>query len=213
MKAVVFDITNHPTRLALVEALQGRSGYLRLSRLRIESYEDEEYLLFSAFDESGQSLDQETCEKLFNCGGYAKELGSLPELIAERLEREAKRHTEATISRSLESNSKHFRAACERIEKWAEDIVKAAEKVLDDAKAEIRALRREVRLANTLEEQHHIQEKLRDAEKRKRRARNRINEVEDEVDEKREQIIRSLEKKLSQKTELKPLFTIGWSVV
>lgn len=210
---VVFDITSHPTRLALVEAIKGQSGYLRLSLLRIESYEEEEYLLFSAFDDAGQSLDQETCEKLFNCGGYTKELETLPELITGRLEREAKRHTEATISRSLESNSKHFRAACERIEKWAEDVVKAAEKSLEDAKAEIRTLRREVRLAATLEEQHSIQEKLRDAEKRKRRARNRINEVEDEVDEKREQIIRSLEKKLSQKTALQTLFTIGWSVV
>lgn len=213
VKSVVFDITHHPTRLALVEAMQGRSGYLRLSRLRIESYEEEEYLLFSAFDDAGQSLDQESCEKLFNCGGYTEEIESLPESIAERLEREAKRHTEATISRSLESNSKHFRPACERIEKWAEDVVKAAEKALEDAKAEIRALRREVRLANTLEEQHDIQEKLRDAEKRKRRARNRINEVEDDVDEKRDEIIRSLEKKLSQKTELQTLFTIRWRVI
>ena len=210
---VVFNITNHSTRLALVEALKGRAGYLRLTRLKVESYEEEEYLLFSAFDETGESLDQETCEKLFNCGGSTKELESLPESIAERLEREAKRHAEATISRSLENNSKHFRAACERIEKWAEDVVKAAEKALEDAKAEIRALRREVRLANTLEEQHDIQEKLRDAEKRKRRARNRINEVEDEVDEKRDEIIRSLEKKLSQKTEMQTLFTIRWRVI
>jgi hypothetical protein len=45
------------------------------------------------------------------------------------------------------------------------------------------------------------------------RARNRINEVEDEVDEKRDEIIRSLEKKLSQKTELQTLFTIRWRVI
>lgn len=91
--------------------------------------------------------------------------------------------------------------------------MKAAEKSLEDAKAEIRSLRREVRLAATLEEQHAVQEKLRDAEKRKRRARNRINEVEDEVDEKRNDIIAALESRMSKDTQTEVLFTIRWKVV
>lgn len=210
---IAFDLSKHPTRIAAIEALKGKSGYLCLSRLRIQSYEEEEYLLFSAFDHEGKSIDQETCEKLFQCGGSHSGIANFEPAIHERLNQEAKRHAEATISLSLESNSKHFRDACERIEKWAEDVIKSAEKALDNAKAEIRALRREVRLANTLEEQHEIQEKIRDAEKRKRRARNRINEVEDEVEEKRDQIITSLENKLSQKTELETLFTIRWRII
>lgn len=212
-QTVVFDISNHPTRLALVESLKGRSGYLQLSRLRIESYEEEEYLLFSAFDDNGTSLDQETCEKLFNCGGRVESLNVLPETEAERLEREATRHAEATISRSLDANSQHFRKACERIDKWAEDVVKAAEKALEDAKAEIRALRNQVRMAPSLQEQHTLQEQLRDAEKRKRKARNRINDTEDEVDEKRNDIITALEHRLTQDTQNEALFTIRWKVV
>lgn len=210
---VVFNITDHPTKLTLVEGLKGRSGFLRLTRLRIQSYEEEEYLLFSAFDDAGRSLDQETCEKLFLCGGEAGTDGEIRAESLARLDAEGRRHAEATVSRSLEANSKHFRAACERIDKWAEDVVKAAEKALDEAKVEIRALRREVRFAGTVEEQHAIQEKLREAEKQKRRARNRIMDVEDEVDEKREAIIASLEKRLSQKTEIDTLFTIRWRVV
>lgn len=210
---VTFDITAHPTRLALVEALKGKSGYLRLSRLRIESYEDEEYLLFSGFEDSGKALDQEACEKLFNCGGSVEQTMTFDTTEIEQLETESKRHSDATISRSVEANSQHFRVACERIDKWADDVVKAAEKSLEDARAEIRALRRDVRMAATVQEQHEIQERLRDAEKKKRRARNRINEVEDEVDEKRIAIIESLENKLTQKTETEALFTIRWKVV
>ncbi len=48
---VVFDVTNHPTRLHVIEALRGKSGFLVLTRLIIDSYEREEYLLFSGFDE------------------------------------------------------------------------------------------------------------------------------------------------------------------
>lgn len=210
---VTFNISAHPTRLALVEELKGKSGYLRLSRLRIESYEDEEYLLFSGFEDAGEALDQETCEKLFNCGGSAEQTAAVDTTAIERLENESKRHFDATISRSVEANSQHFRVACERIDKWADDVVKAAEKSLEDARAEIRALRRDVRMAATVQEQHEIQERLRDAEKKKRRARNRINEVEDEVDEKRIEIIESLENKLTQKTETETLFTIRWKVI
>ena len=61
-----FDITAHPGRIALVEALKGKSGWLTLARLTIESFETEEYLLFSGVDEDGRSLDNETCAKLFN---------------------------------------------------------------------------------------------------------------------------------------------------
>lgn len=453
---VAFDISNHPTKLTLVEGLKGRSGLLRLTRLKIQSYEEEEYLLFSAFDDSGKSIDQETCEKLFNVAGasssvdwnpgagssghtgssvhlpftppewsslkirqgenlphwtcnraiyhvtfrladsipqekleqwkrererleqealvgndplpeteearirdwYAETIETYldagngqcwlrdpevarivtdalhhfngqryqlhvfcvmpnhvhvlvetltpehplekivhswksftanrinqvvgrsgqvwqhepfdhivrdeaeyrnqvayvlnnpakagiqaptwpellwPELPApdlkvyseleapatcaptteqlKRLDQEAKRHAEATISRSLDANSQHFRKACERIDKWAEDVVKAAEKALEDAKAEIRALRNQVRMAPSLQEQHTLQEQLRDAEKRKRKARNRINDTEDEVDEKRNDIIAALESRMTQDTQTKALFTIRWKVV
>ncbi|MEE4209427.1 MAG: SNF2-related protein [Parvularcula sp.] len=213
VKQVVFDITNHPTRLALVEALRGRSGYLRLSRLRIESYEEEEYLLFSAFDDSGQSLDQETCEKLFNCGGRAEALNVLPESAAERLEREAKRHAEATISRSLDANSKHFNQARERLERWAEDSVLAAEQAIRDTKEQIKGLRRQSRQAETLSEQKELQEKIQSLEKKQRRQRQQIFDVEDEINEKRDALIAELERRLSQKTQSDELFTIRWQVI
>lgn len=39
-----------------MEALRGKGGYLALTRLAVDSYEPEEYLLFSGFDERGDSL-------------------------------------------------------------------------------------------------------------------------------------------------------------
>ena len=126
----------------MVEALKGQSGYIRLSRLHIETYEDEEYLLFSGFEDSGKTLDQETCEKLFSCGGVVEACGTLDNAATDRLTKESKRHTEATISRSLDANSKHFNQARERLERWAEDSVLAAEQAIKDTKEQIKALRR-----------------------------------------------------------------------
>ena len=213
VEEVVFDISNHPTRLALVEVLKGRSGYLRLSRLRIESYEDEEYLLFSAFDASGQSLDQESCEKLFNCGGRASGHCNLSKEASDRLDAEAKRHAEATISRSLDANSQHFNQARERLERWAEDSVLAAEQAIKDTKEQIKAFRRQSRQAETLSEQKDLQEKIQSLEKKQRRQRQQIFDVEDEINDKRDALIAELERRLSQKTESNELFTLRWKVV
>ena len=210
---VTFDITAHPTRLALVEALKGKSGYLRLSRLRIESYEDEEYLLFSGFEDSGRALDQETCEKLFNCGGMVEPYEVFQGEAIERLEKESKRHSDATISRSLDANSKHFNQARERLERWAEDSVLAAEQAIKDTKEQIKALRRQSRQAETLSDQKELQEKIQSLEKKQRRQRQQIFDVEDEITDKRDALIAELEHRLSQKTEYSELFTIRWKVI
>jgi glutamate synthase domain-containing protein 1 len=85
--------------------------------LKIESFDDTEYLLFSGFDNNGASLDQETCKKLFNCNGAVKKQ-SISERIPERLSLEADQHAKATINRALEENSRHFNEARERLEKW-----------------------------------------------------------------------------------------------
>ncbi len=209
---VVFDVTNHPARIHVVEALKGRNGYLTLTRLAIDSFEREEHLLFSGFDESGRALDQETMEKLFGCAARVDEHIGLSGEVTGRLAAESKRHVNATVSRSLEQNSKHFNDAREKLERWADDMVLAAEKALKDTKEQIKALRRQARQTVTLDEQHEIQEKIQKLEKQQRRQRQDIFKAEDEIMEKRDGLIDSLERRLAQKTEAEALFTIYWSV-
>jgi hypothetical protein len=210
---IVFDVSHHPARIHTVEALRGKRGYLTLARLVVESYEREEYLLFSGFDNAGASLDQETMEKLFICSGQVKGDAAITSAVRERLEADAKRHDKATVSRSLELNSVHFNQAREKLEKWADDMVISAEKALADTKEQIKVLRRQARQAVTLEEQHEIQQQIQKLEKQQRRQRQEIFKVEDEIMEKRDALIDSLEKRLSQSSGSEHLFTIRWEVV
>jgi hypothetical protein len=209
---VVFDVSHHPTRLHVIEALRGKGGFLTLTRLVIDSYEREEYLLFSGFGENGASLDQETMEKLFGCAGRVEGGEGIRESVAQRLAAEAERHAQATVSRSLEQNSVHFNEAREKLEKWADDMVLSAEKALQDTKEQINALRRQARQATTLEEQHEIQEKIQKLERQQRRQRQDIFKAEDEIMERRDKLIESLERRLAQRTETETLFTIRWAV-
>ncbi|MDP2180999.1 MAG: SNF2-related protein [Actinomycetota bacterium] len=210
---IEFDVTGHPARISSVEALRGRRGYLTLQRLSIDSYELEEHLLFTAVTDAGETLDAETAQKLFAVGGRVLEAGPTPQRTRAMLEAESRRHADATISRSLEANSRHFNEARERLEQWADDMVVATEKALKDTKEQIKALRRDARQAESLQAQHDIQQRLQQLERKQRRQRQDIFRVEDEIMERRDALIDELESRLSQRTVSEPLFIIEWTVV
>jgi len=210
---VTFDVSNYPVKLSMIEAIKGQSGWLTLQHLAIDSFDKEEYLLFSAFTDSGKSLDQETCERLFHCSATVEPLDGLPNDAKTRLIVETNLHADAAVACSLEDNNRLFSEERERLEKWSEDMVVAAEKELAATKAQIKAVRRQSRLATTLDEQNDLQQKLTALEKKQRKQRQEIFEVEDQIAEKRDKLIHSLQKRMSQKTKNNLLFTIQWRVV
>jgi superfamily II DNA or RNA helicase len=208
-----FDISSHPGRVAVVEALQGRSGWLTLRRLTVSAFETEEYLLFSAIDDAGRSIDQEACTKLFGIAGTVHECATLPPDLSARLDAEADQHIRATLNRSLEANNKHFAVARDRLEQWAEDKIFAAEKALKDTKEQIKMLRREARQATTLEEEHGFQSRIQELERRQRKQRQDIFAQEDEIADKRDELIAGLQKRMQRAQASETFFTIRWSVV
>jgi hypothetical protein len=210
---VTFDVSHYPVKLSMVEAIKGQSGWLTLQRLAIDSFEREEHLLFSAFTDSGKSLDQETCERLFHCSATVEPLDGLPEEAKNRLGVETNLHADAAVAGSLEDNNRLFSEERERLEKWADDMVVAAEKELADTKAQIKATRRQSRLATTLDEQNDLQQKLAALERKQRKQRQQIFEAEDEIAEKRDALIAALQRRMSQKTNITHLFTIQWRII
>jgi len=211
--AVKFDVSRHPAKISVVEELKGRSGWLVLQRLAIDSFEREEYLLFSAFGDDGNALEQETCEKLFYCFGTVSSELAIPPDVESRFAAEADRHAKATINRSLERNNRHFNGAREQLEKWAEDMILVAERELRDVKEQIKAMNRACRQSPTVKEQHELQGKIRELETKKRRLRQRIFDVEDEISVKRDKLIDALEKRMQQRTSSERIFAIRWNVV
>ncbi|WP_371068833.1 SNF2-related protein [Sediminibacillus sp. JSM 1682029] len=210
---VAFDITNHPVRISVIESLKGKSGYLTLTKLTIDSYEKEEYLLFNGITDDNQQIDQEICEKLFQCIGKEEYLTNWSNEKHQSLNRDANRHVQATISQSLENNNKYFHEERERLERWADDLILASEKELQDTKAKIKEAKRQARMAISTEEQHQIQKQIKSLERDQRKQRQRIFEVEDEIMDKRDDLIDELEEKMVQKTVQEELFTIRWKII
>ena len=209
---LAFDYSSNPTRISVIDRLRGKCGWLTLEHLTVTSFDATESLLFSAMLDDGQTLDQETCEKLFSVQAVGKptRVGDNP---PQRLAANATRLAQARIAELLEANQRLFNEEREKLEKWADDKLLAAEQGLRDTKAHIALLKRDARKATTLEAQSAIQNGLRELERRQRRQRQDIFAVEDEITERRDALIEQLERRLQQHTESRTLFTLRFRVV
>ena len=213
LQRLVFDPSRNEARITLVESLRGQSGVLTLQKLSIDSFERQEFLLFSGMTDQGKSLDAETCEKLMATLATVDTTPVvLPDATAQRLQAEAQRHAEATVATSLETNNAHFNEGRDKLDRWAEDMVQAAEQALKNTKDQIKAAQREARQATTLAEQQAAQERISKLERQKNRQRRDIYDVEDDIDAKRNQLIDQLTQRMAQKVSAQSLFTIAWTV-
>ncbi len=78
---------------------------------------------------------------------------------------------------------------------------------------QINSLKREARLAQSIEEQKQNQEKLNLLERQQKRQRMEIFDIEDEIADKRDELISALEERMKQKTDITELFSIRWKVI
>ena len=92
------------------------------------------------------------------------------------------------------------------------EIYNQNSQLIKDTKTQIKTFNRQARTATTIDEQHQVQEKIKQLEKKKRRQRQRIFDIEDDIIDKRDSLIIALEKRMMQKTTIKPLFLIRWVV-
>lgn len=205
------DYGKHGARVSVIERLRGMSGWLTLARLEVTAFETTEALLFSGLTDDGQALDQEACEKLMAIPAAGKPI-PLSTAVPEALLANSQRAVAATIAQVLEANQRLFNEERDKLERWADDKLLAAEEALKNTKARIAQLKRDARKAATLQEQNSIQQELSELERKQRRLRQEIFAVEDEIIEKRDALIASLQLRMQEKTGSRTLFTLRWQV-
>jgi len=205
------DYDKHGARVSVIEKLRGKSGWLTLARLEVTAFETTEALLFSGLTDDGQVLDQEACEKLMAIPAAGKPT-PLSTNVPEALLANSQRAVAATIAQVLEANQRLFNEERDKLERWADDKLLAAEEALKNTKARIAQLKRDARKAVTLQEQDGIQRELSELERKQRRLRQEIFAVEDEIIAKRDELIASLQQRLKEKTSNETLFSIRWQV-
>ncbi len=211
---VYFEYSNHPNiRVAILEDLIGKEGWLKVNLMTICSFECEEHFIFSAITDDGQILDQEQCNRLLTLPATINDHMELKYHTEEKLNEIERKSRVELLKLQKEKNKNYFVEESEKLSKWAEDIITAAELEIKKTKQRIREINRLLRLSTTEEEILNLNKELQELENKKRKQRQRVFEVEDEIEKKRDEIIGQLESRLKQNISEKEIFSIRWKLI
>lgn len=209
---VVFRYSETPGKISLVEQLVGRSGILALSQVTVSALETEDHLVFAAFDDSGEQIDQETCEKLFEVGGEIEGSSGAEIDVHAKLDAALGAAKDAALVRIAERNGHFFEEEIEKLERWAEDIKDGLEEEIKALDVAIKTAKRDAKLKTDLEAKVALHRIVKDLEAARSQKRRSLYEAQDEIDRRKDELISGVEAKLRQRVESKKLFTIGWAV-
>ena len=209
---IVFDYSNHTTRLAMIEALSGKTGSLGLFYMTIESLETQDVLQFVGLDDEGNPLDEEQGRRLFSL--FAN-VNWEPELIPEKktLQTLWNMDKQALFQQIHKRNAEFFDREMDKLDRWANDKRRTLQSSLKEIDGKRRDLKKALRESKTLEERVGIQKKLKILDAKRNKSWKAYDEDVKQIDQQKDEIINTTESRLQQKVKEKLLFSIRWRVV
>ncbi len=203
------DYSGHDGKISQLKPLIGQSGWLTLSLFTVESLDQtEDRLIFAASTDSGQSLDEETAERLLMLSGKTE--SGVRDVPPDQLS-EITRSRQAEIQRTIsERNARFFEAEAEKLDGWADDLKLGLEREIKELDRLIREARRAATIALTLEEKLAGQKQIKALEAQRSQKRRSLFDAQDQVDKQREELIAKVEAKLTQQSGLTNLFAVRW---
>jgi len=207
-----FDYSGHPVKISILEPLVGKTGYLSLAGLSVESFETEDYLIFSAVTEDGAFLDEEQAQRLFSLPGECRGLKSAI-ICRDKLQNAFESRQSRIIEAISARNTNFFDREMEKLEKWADDLKSGLEFELKELDREIKFQKTESKKILILEEKLTAQKAIKELEKRRNAMRRNLFEAQDEIENRKEGLIADVEARLRQRIQTQELFAIRWQVV
>ena len=205
---LTFNYTNHPSKISILEPLVGQTGWLEVSKLTVEAVDVDEFLIFAAQTDHNKPLDEDICRKLLSLTAIlGEEPATAPDLSALR-----NAGVEARLSNIETRNGQFFDEEVLKLDRWSEDLKLSLEQEIKDLDKQIRELRRESALAQSLQDKLSHQKQIRELERRRNGKRRELFDAQDAIDTQREDLIGNIEKQLKHRTEVQHLFTIAWGI-
>ncbi len=208
---VQFDYSQHPTKLSVLAQYLGQSGWLWIDKLGFYGEnQTQEQLVFTARTDTGEWLDEDFCHKLLSISAQI-----LPNLVnlPDDLSANAKQAINGMTAKHTETQTVLLKQESERLDKWAEDKIKAAQEAIVEVSDKIKQVKREKNQASNLDQLADFEKQLQNLEKKRRQLRSSIFDVEDEISEKRDELFHSIKEQLKQQSQTEHLFAVCWEIV
>ena len=198
-------------KISILEDFIGKNGVLRLTKMTVQSFGIEDYLIFSAVDSLGEELSSEQCSRFFSIPATLSTCQSLNK--QEKLDSIYQKNKEKVIQRILEINGKNFDIEIDRLDYWAEDRKKTLEKQLKDMDKNIKELKRSARRAKSLPEKIRLQKQANDTENKRDKAWKEYETTKKKIENEKEQLLDDIEKRVKPKITENILFEIEWEII
>ena len=210
---VVFDYSNHPGKITILEPICGQSGWLQASLLTVDALDQaEDHIMLAAETDNGQPLGEEACFRLLFLNSRNNGAISASTDAVIRLEASLEQQRKAIQRVIRERNARFFEAEADKLDGWAEDLKVGLEREIKEIDRQIKEVRRATTGAVALEEKLAGQKQIKSLEATRSTKRRSLFDAQDEIDRQRAQLIEHIEAKLEHKAQVSELFTIHWQL-
>lgn len=213
VREITFDYTHTESKVTLLENQIGKSGWLHIQKLSIDSFEQEDHLLIACYTEQSELISSEIAERLLQLEATEGELVTITPHQLLQCKEQIEQQKATVITESALRNQLFFDEEMDKLDDWATDMKLSLEKEITDLDAEIKLRKAEAKKIANLADKIAAQRLVKELEKRRSEKRMKLYEAQDEVDDKKETLLSSVEKMLAQKMEQTELFTIKWKLV
>ncbi|ULJ61932.1 DEAD/DEAH box helicase [Wielerella bovis] len=209
--SLMFDYGNHHSKLSIIEQYQGQSGWIWVDKVGFYGEKQtHEQIVFTAQSDNNEWLDDDFCHKLLSVSATMGEaISAIPNHLADN----AKQAISALTARHSESQRVLLSQESQRLDKWAEDKIKASEQAIKDIDEAIKQLKKDKNQVPNLETLAELEQELKEKEKKRRLLRQSLFDVQDEIEAKRDELFVQIQAQLKQQMEVVHLFAVRWQIV
>ena len=210
---VVFDYSDTPSKISIIENLKGKSGWLRAVKLRVSSVDTEEHIFLSGLTDEGNVIDNDCLSRFFSLKASVSDSAQVDESVSIALESVFDRQKQTFEEDIAKRNSDYFDIEMQKIDKWGEDQRISLKTSIKELETEIKELRKLARNAANLPEKLAIEKKRKTTEARLTEAERDYFASAKEIEKSKEKLISAIEKTLEQEQAEEELFVIRWEIV
>ena len=210
VEEVEFSYSGNEGKTALLEKIVGQSGWMRVQRVSIDSFEQEDHLLIACYTDSGEDVFPEIAERMLMLPATQIGAASTDQAVDQNASMRIERMKADVLSESANRNQTFFEDEMDKLDTWASDMKVSLEREITDLDAEIKLRKSEAKKMLQLKDKVAAQRAIKDLVKKRADKRQNLYEAQDEVDERKEELLTKVEKMLEQKIEENELFTIRW---
>jgi ERCC4-related helicase len=209
---LTFDLTGYEGNVSILDEIKNQSGWLSVMAVSVDSFESSDYLLvFGCTDKNGY-LSEDQAKRLITLPAHC-ESGSAFEFNAEIVNTTRELQLNTLLTNIAEKDNTYLKFETEKLTKWADDRMNAAELAIKETKVKIKELNRESQKTVEPMAQIKIQEQLQEQSRKQKKQRQEIFIVEDEIADMRDKMIADIQKRMKQEIKKTHLFTINWELV